>query len=91
MIYVCHTTPCVEQPVKTLKCIPERPAPVPKDEGNDYLVEKILKHRKRGRGYQFHTKLKGAPHHNVMWQTTRDFRGKDGIVTEALHTYIVDN
>ena len=55
------------------------------------MVGKILSHRKRGRGYQFLTLMKGDPDHDAVWQPTRDFVDSDGTVTDVWHKYIVEN
>ena len=88
VIHVVHTTPFVEQPPDIAKPVAERPAPVPTVHGVEEVVEKILKHRSRGRGYQFLTLMKGAPTHDAEWQPSRDFVDKDGTVTEVWQKYI---
>ena len=83
VIHVVQTTPFVGQPSDIAKPVPERPAPVPTIHGEEQVVDKILKHRTRGRGYQFLTLMKGAPSHDSEWQPTRDFVDKDGTVTDV--------
>lgn len=60
-------------------------------EGEEYIVEKILKHRKSGRGYQFLTLMKGEPQHDSKWQPTSDFVAKDDTVTDVWLYYIKNN
>lgn len=60
VVHVVHTLPFVEQLPDIARPIIERPAPVPTVNGNEQVVEKILKHRARGRGYQFLTLMKDA-------------------------------
>lgn len=48
-----------------------RPDPVPAVEGDEYVVEAILKDRKRGKGFQFLTLMKGIPTHDPEWQPTK--------------------
>ena len=81
VVHVVHRTPFTEQPRDIAKPIPERPVPVPTVYGDEHVVEKILKHRKRGRGYQFLTLMKGVPTHDAVWQPTRDFVDSDETVT----------
>lgn len=69
-----------------------RPEPVPDERGELlFVVDSILKHRRRGRGLQFLTLMRGAPQHEAEWQPTRDFVDADGTLTAALKTYIVAN
>ena len=87
-IHVVHTTPFVGQPSDIAKPVPERPARVKTIHGEEQVVDKILKHRTRGRGYQFLTLMKGAPSHDSEWQPTRDFVDEDGTVTDVWKRYI---
>ena len=61
VVHVIHTTPYVKQPSDIAPSIPAEPEPVPRIEGNEYEVENILAHRRKGRGYQFLTLMKGYP------------------------------
>jgi len=47
--------------------IPAPPPPVKTDDGEEFLVEKILKKRPRGRGYQYLVKWKGYPADEASW------------------------
>lgn len=89
VVHVSHTVPFVEQPRDIALPIPPKPAPVPAIEGDEHVVGRILAHRKRGRGFQFLTQMKGDPSHDVTWQPTKDFIDKDGTVTETWKEYIV--
>ena len=64
VVNVSHTVPYHEQPSDISQPVPPRPEPVPTPEGEEYVVEKILNHRKRGRGFQFLTQMKGSPEHD---------------------------
>jgi hypothetical protein len=88
VVHVIHTTPQYTQPADISSPVPVRPDPVPTDLGPEYEVEAILAHRRRGRGYQFLTLMKGDPIHDAEWQPTRDFVDTDGTVTETLQTYL---
>jgi len=88
VVHVSHTVPFVEQPKDISKPIAERPAPIPRIQGEEHVVDKILNHRRRGRGYQFLTLMKGDPIHDAIWQPTRDFVDRDGSVTEIWQKYI---
>jgi hypothetical protein len=88
VVHVSHTVPCVEQPKEIALLIPPKPAPVPAVDGDEHVVDKILRHRKRGRGFQFLTQMKGDPSHDVTWQPTKDFVDRDGTVTKVWQEYI---
>ena len=88
VVHVSHTMPFVEQPSEIAQHVQPRPEPIPTVEGKEYTVDKILNHRKRGRGYQFLTLMKGEPHHDAKWQPTSDFVDKDGTVTDVWLEYI---
>lgn len=72
------TTPAYEQPVDIVLPDTPRPDPVPAVEGDEFVVEIILKHWKRGSGFQFLTLMKGEPLHDAEWLPTRNFVEKDG-------------
>lgn len=92
VVHVSHTTPHKSQPPSMSQPVPPRPDPVPDDAGELlFEVERILAHRKRGRGYQWLTLLKGYPQHEAEWQPTRDFVDADGTVTDAFRTYIKEH
>lgn len=88
VVHVAHTTPFMEQPNDIGIQIEQRPLPIPTIEGEEHTVEAILQHRKRGKGYQFLTLMKGAPRHDAEWQPTRDFVDEDGTVTGIWYDYI---
>ena len=48
VVNVSHTAPYYEQPNNISQPVRPRPEPVPTPEGEEYVVEKILNHRKRG-------------------------------------------
>ena len=50
----------------------ERPAPEIIDDEPEYEVEKILKHRKAGRGYQYWIKWRGYPNSENTWEPRRN-------------------
>ena len=88
VVHVIHTKPHYEQPLDISSSVPVRPTPVPTALGPEYEVESILAHRRRGRGYQFLTLMKGDPIHDAEWQPARDFIDPDGTMTEALMKYV---
>ena len=83
VVHVSHTVPFVEQPREIGQAVQQRPEPIPTVQGEEYVVDKILKHRKRGRGYQVLTLMKGEPQHDAKWQPSSDFVDKDGTVTDV--------
>jgi len=54
-------------------------------------VEAILNHRKRGRGYQFLTLMKGSPEYDAEWQPSMDFIDPDGTLNDKFLSYIKFN
>lgn len=92
VVHVSHTTPHRSQPTSLSQPVTPRPDPVP-DISGDLLfqVERILAHRKRGRGYQWLTLMTGSPQHEAEWQPTRDFVDADGTLTGAFRDYIVEH
>ena len=79
------------QPDDIAQPVALKPAPIPTIHGEEHIVEKILNHRPRGRGYQFLTLMKGAPNHDAEWQPTSDFVDPDGTVNAVWQTYIQEN
>ncbi len=59
----------------------------PTFEGEEYEVEIILNHRKRGTGSQFLTLMKGFPSNDPEWQSTKDFIHADGTINEKFLEY----
>jgi len=88
VVNVSHTVPYYAQPNDISQPVPPRPEPVPTPEGEEYVVEKILNHRKRGRGFQFLTQMKGSPEHDSEWQPTKDFIDNDGTMNDQFLSYI---
>ena len=62
---VMHTVPFHKQNTEIAPPVVHRPDPVPAVEGIDYVVDKILNHRRKGRGFQFLTLMKGDPTHDA--------------------------
>ena len=87
-INVMHTVPYFEQPNEIAAEVPDKPDPVPTNTGDEYVVEAILKHRKKGNGFQFLTLMKGDPTHDAEWQPTSDFIDPDGTMNEKFYKYI---
>lgn len=54
-------------------------------------VDRILAHRRRGRGWQFLTLFQESPLHEAEWKPLRDFVDRDNTITQALHEYIVSH
>ena len=50
-----------------------RPLPELLEEEEVYEVENILKHRRRGRGYQYYVKWKGYPISDATWESESAF------------------
>lgn len=73
VVHVIHTLPYVEKLEDLRKESFERPEPVPKVEGDTYIVQKILEHKKVGKGYRFLVLWEVYPEHDATWQKTKDF------------------
>ncbi len=58
---------------------------------NQVCGGKILKYRKRGRGYQFLKLTKEVPTHDIEWQPSRDFIDTDGTINEEFLNYVQKN
>ena len=78
VVHVIHTTSFFEQPSDIAALLLSRPEPVPAIDGDKYIVEEILAHRKKGKGHQFLTLWKGYPRHDASWQPTTDVVHRDG-------------
>ena len=65
VIHVSHTIPYKEQPAEIAASAQPRPEPVQAEEGEEYEVEAIVKHKKRGKGYRFLTLTKVEPTHDA--------------------------
>ena len=65
VVHVGHTIPHKEQPAEIAASVQPRPEPIQAEEGEEYEVEAVLKHMKRGRGHQFLTFMKGEPTHDA--------------------------
>ena len=88
VVHVIHTTPFFEQPGGIAALLPPRPEPVPAIDGDEYIVEEILAHRKKERGYQFSSLWKGYPSHDASWQPTTGFVHRHGSLNEAWQKFI---
>lgn len=92
VVHVEHTARVQHQPSNISQETPPRPAPIPQDDGTSLIeVDRILHHRKRGKGYQWLAAYTGAPLHEARWQPTSDFLDPDGTITKAFHDYITQN
>ena len=47
-----------------------------------YKVESILKHRRRGRTYQYYVKLQGYPISNASWEPENSFSTDGDLLTQ---------
>ena len=55
---------------------------------NLYMVERILKHRRRGKGYQLLTLLLGGTEKHTYWYPIRYSNKSDGTTTHAFIEHI---
>jgi Chromo (CHRromatin Organisation MOdifier) domain len=65
------------------------PRPLPELlEGKEvYEVETILKHRRRGRGYQYYMKWKGYPITEALWENKSAFSNNGNMVQQYKDRY----
>ena len=61
VINVIHTATYGKKPSYIAALMLKKPGPVPKLQGDGFVVESIWKNRKKGRGIQFLTDMKGTP------------------------------
>lgn len=65
------------------------PEPVRQMDGEDLFdVDRILKRRRRRRGFQWLTLMRGSNIHKASWQPTKFFIDSDSIVTAAFLDYV---
>ena len=62
---IMHTLPYKEQPEEIATPLPEATDPIPVHGEDEYEVEEILSHRKRGKGFHLLTRWKGFPSHEA--------------------------
>ena len=91
VVDVIHNTLYVAQPSDIALPILVEAEPIPRIEGDDYEVEKILAHRREGSGYQFLTLIKGSSTHDAKWHPTKEFVDRDGTRTKLQLKYIREN
>ena len=86
-----YTLPYFEQPDEIAVEAPNVPNLVPTDEGEEYVVEAILKHHKKGKGFQLLTLMKGDSTHDAEWQPARNFVDQNGAMNEVFYEIIKMN
>lgn len=88
VINVSFTRPYFRQPPDLSKPKPDPPPPVILPSGPEEYVERILRHRRRGKGWQFLVQWLHKPSHDATWEPLRNLRDPDGTVNESLLQYI---
>lgn len=88
VVHVEHTARVHRQDPELTHPAKERAHPYIDNMGEIVIeVERILAHRRRGKGWQFLTLFKNAPLHEAEWKPLHDFVDLDRTITEALHHY----
>lgn len=77
VIHESHTTPYVEQHRDIGRLLSKTPASILAGEGDEHVMEKILAHRRKMKGYQFPTLMKWDPFHDALCQKFSDFVESD--------------
>lgn len=92
VVHVEHTARVRRQPSDISEPQPQRPT-VFIDDAGDLVVEmdKILSHRRLGRGFQFLTLHKKSPDHESEWKPLRNFVDHDLTIIASLHEYIKEH
>ena len=88
VVNVSHTQPYFDQPDDIRQSITPPPPPIIGPLGEEFEVESVLKHRQRGKSFQFLVLWKGHPSHDATWEPTEHFRHEDGTYHSSLTDYI---
>lgn len=90
VVNVSHTKPYFDQPEDLSSTIERPPPPVIGPLGPAYEIDRVIQHRRRGRGYQFLVDWKGYPTYEASWEPTSHFIDEDGDPHPILLAYIHD-
>lgn len=91
VIHVEHTNRAHRQPAAISNQPPPQAQPFIDASGELVIeVERVLAHRRGGKGFQFLTLFKWAPNPEAEWKPLREFVDADGTITAALHSYTID-
>ncbi len=91
VINIMHTVPFLDQSDTISAPVTKKPDLVPVHGDVEFTVGRILRHRRRGRRYQFLTLMKCDPTPDAKGQAMRDFVGQDGTMNEQFLKYIQEN
>lgn len=94
VVRVIHTEAYFEQPndLANFKAKPSfDPAIYLRHPDHEEEVEKILKYRKRGRGFQFLVKWRNLPDHETLWEPRLNLQDADGAINEQLQRHLHSN
>lgn len=73
------------------RVIPPIPPVVQPDGTPEYIVEKILRHQRRGRKLFYLVQWLGYPHYEATWEPRDNFLDHGQVTTEALREYEQEN
>lgn len=89
VVHVSRTKHHREQPADIAQKVRTTPVPVVSTAAVPlFKVDRILSHRRRGRGYEWVTLMKHSSTNEAQWQPTRDFVHDDGTFSEAFRNYM---
>ena len=74
---IMNAVPYFDQPEDVSAEVPNKPDPVPKNEGDEYVDKAILKHCKKGSVFRFVTLMKGDPSLDAELQIRNYFTDSD--------------
>ena len=91
VVSIMHSLPDKDQPAEIANPSPQASDLIPVDGEEEYAVNEILSHRKRGKGLQFLASWKGYPSHEAIWLPTRNFTDTGGAINQSFLEYTQRN
>lgn len=85
IVHLRHTTPYTLKQEEISQPTARRKDPIPLPDGAEHVFEDIMKHRKRGKGYQSHKLVKGKRNQGSTLWPTRNLVYWDVTLTKTIH------